>query len=131
MVTEGVLIRMIQNDPELRGVKMVIFDEFHERSLDADFGLALTLDLQEALRPDLKILVMSATLDGERVAELISSKILTSEGRSYPVTYHYAERNIPLKSFREMEAQITQVIHNALAQTRRLYSGLFTRSRGN
>jgi ATP-dependent helicase HrpB len=117
VVTEGVLIRMIQNDPELRGVKMVIFDEFHERSLDADFGLALTLDLQEALRPDLKILVMSATLDGQRVAELINSKILTSEGRSYPVTYHYAERNIPLKSFREMEVQITQVIRGALADS--------------
>ena len=71
VVTEGVLSRMILDDPELKGVSAVIFDEFHERSLDGDFGLALALDVQGALRPDLRLLVMSATLDGARVAELL------------------------------------------------------------
>ncbi|TIX34755.1 MAG: ATP-dependent helicase HrpB, partial [Mesorhizobium sp.] len=72
VVTEGVLARMILDDPELPGVSAVIFDEFHERSLDGDFGLALALDVQGALRPDLRLLVMSATLDGARVARLLS-----------------------------------------------------------
>ena len=122
VVTEGILIRMIQNDPELNGVKMVIFDEFHERSLDADFGLALTLDLQEALRPDLKILVMSATLDGDKVAALINSKILTSKGRSYAVEHKYLEKNISLKgnmggNNREIENEMLRTIEQALKET--------------
>ena len=71
VVTEGVLARMILDDPELPGVAAVLFDEFHERSLDGDFGLALALDVQGALRPDLRLLVMSATLDGARVAGLL------------------------------------------------------------
>ena len=74
VVTEGVLARMILDDPELPGVSAVIFDEFHERSLDGDFGLALALDVQGALRPDLRLLVMSATLDGARVAKLLSRR---------------------------------------------------------
>ena len=68
VVTEGILTRRLQRDPELAGVGLVIFDEFHERSLRADLGLALTLDVREALRPDLRVLVMSATLDIGRVA---------------------------------------------------------------
>ncbi len=71
VVTEGVFARMILDDPELTGVAAVLFDEFHERSLDADLGLALALDTQGALREDLRILVMSATLDGARVASLL------------------------------------------------------------
>src|SRR5258708_12873727 len=71
VVTEGILIRMIQDDPALDGVGLVIFDEFHERSLDADLGLALTLEARRALREDLRLLVMSATLDGEAVAPLL------------------------------------------------------------
>jgi ATP-dependent helicase HrpB len=73
VVTEGILTRRIQNDPALDGVGLVIFDEFHERSLQADLGLALTLEVREALRPDLRILVMSATLDIDRVAALLGS----------------------------------------------------------
>ncbi|MDX8463721.1 DEAD/DEAH box helicase, partial [Mesorhizobium humile] len=93
VVTEGVLARMILDDPELPGVSAVIFDEFHERSLDGDFGLALALDVQGALRPDLRLLVMSATLDGARVAELLSgAPVIESEGRSYPVDIRYDER---------------------------------------
>ena len=71
VVTEGVFTRMILDDPELKGVAAVLFDEFHERSLDADLGLALALDTRAALRPDLKILVMSATLEAARVAKLL------------------------------------------------------------
>jgi ATP-dependent helicase HrpB len=92
VVTEGVFTRMILDDPELTGIAGVIFDEFHERSLDADFGLALALDAQSALREDLRILVMSATLDGARVARLLSdAPIIESEGRAFPVeTRHMA-----------------------------------------
>ncbi|MCZ8547715.1 ATP-dependent helicase HrpB [Mesorhizobium qingshengii] len=93
VVTEGVLARMILDDPELPGVSAVIFDEFHERSLDGDFGLALALDVQGALRPDLRLLVMSATLDGARVAKLLSgAPVIESEGRAFPVDVRYDER---------------------------------------
>ncbi|TPJ82724.1 ATP-dependent helicase HrpB [Mesorhizobium sp. B2-6-2] len=93
VVTEGVLSRMILDDPELPGVSAVIFDEFHERSLDGDVGLALALDVQGALRPDLRLLVMSATLDGARVAKLLSeAPVIESEGRAYPVEIRYDER---------------------------------------
>jgi ATP-dependent helicase HrpB len=93
VVTEGVFARMILDDPELTGISAVIFDEFHERSLDADFGLALALDVQSALRGDLRILVMSATLDVERVAALLDNPpVIESMGRSYPVDIIYRER---------------------------------------
>lgn len=90
VVTEGVLIRKLQEDPELSGIAAVIFDEFHERSLDGDFGLALCLDVQAGLREDLKLIVMSATLDGEKVAHLMGqAPIVTSAGRAYPVEMRY------------------------------------------
>ena len=93
VVTEGVLARMILDDPELPGVSAVLFDEFHERSLDGDFGLALALDVQGALRPDLRLLVMSATLDGARVARLLDgAPVIESAGRSFPVDIRYEER---------------------------------------
>lgn len=93
VVTEGVLARLILDDPELPGVSAVIFDEFHERSLDGDFGLALALDVQDALRPDLRLLVMSATLDGARVSSLLSgAPVIESRGRSFPVEIRHEER---------------------------------------
>lgn len=93
VVTEGVFARMILDDPELAGVSAVIFDEFHERSLDADFGLALALDVQSALREDLRILVMSATLDVERVADLLDHPpVIESLGRSFPIDIRYQDR---------------------------------------
>ncbi|MGL4198124.1 MAG: ATP-dependent helicase HrpB [Allorhizobium sp.] len=93
VVTEGVFVRMILDDPELAGVSAVLFDEFHERSLDADLGLALALDAQAALRPDLKVLVMSATLDVERIAALLSDPpVIVSEGRSFPVEIRHRDR---------------------------------------
>jgi ATP-dependent helicase HrpB len=93
VVTEGVFARMILDDPELSGIAAVIFDEFHERSLDADFGLALALDSQGAIRDDLRIIVMSATLDAEKVGALLDHPpVIVSEGRSYPVEIRHDER---------------------------------------
>jgi len=94
VITEGVFTRMILDDPGLDGVAAVLFDEFHERSLDADLGLALARDVQQVLRDDLRILVMSATLDGARVAALLGdAPVIESEGRAHPVTTHYLGRN--------------------------------------
>src|SRR5690554_5896434 len=86
VVTTGILTRRIQSDPELTGIGTIIFDEFHERSLDADLGLALCLEIAGALRADLHLLVMSATLDAAPVAALMGdAPLITSEGRAYPV----------------------------------------------
>ena len=94
VVTEGIFTRMILDDPSLEGVAAVLFDEFHERSLDADLGLALARDAQQGLREDLKLLVMSATLDGARVAALLGdAPVIESEGRSFPVETHYLGRD--------------------------------------
>jgi ATP-dependent helicase HrpB len=104
VVTEGVFARMILDDPALDGVAAVLFDEFHERSLDADFGLALALDAQAGLREDLRILVMSATLDGARVARLLGdAAVIESQGRAFPVETRYLGRD-PLK---RIEDQVT------------------------
>lgn len=111
VVTEGVFARMILDDPALEGVAAVLFDEFHERSLDADFGLALALDVQGGLREDLRILVMSATLDGARVAKLLGrAPVIESEGRAYPVETRYLGRD-PLK---RIEDQVTDACLQAL-----------------
>ncbi|MBQ1204163.1 MAG: DEAD/DEAH box helicase, partial [Loktanella sp.] len=93
VVTEGILTRMIQSDPELTGIGAVIFDEFHERSLNADLGLALAWESRQVLRPDLILLVMSATLNAAPVvAHLDDAPVITSEGRSYPVHLHFLDR---------------------------------------
>ncbi len=111
VITEGVFTRMILDDPSLEGIGAILFDEFHERSLDADLGLALALDTQKALRDDLRILVMSATLDGARVATLLDgAPVITSEGRAYPVETRYLGRD----SNRRIEDQITDAILRAL-----------------
>ncbi|MCO5078138.1 MAG: ATP-dependent helicase HrpB [Chelatococcus sp.] len=111
VVTEGVFTRMILDDPELTGIAAVLFDEFHERSLDADFGLALALDAQAGLRPDLRILVMSATLDGVRVARLLGdAPVVESEGRAYPVETRYLGRD----PHRRIEDEVTDAVMRAL-----------------
>lgn len=98
VVTEGVFSRLIVDDPALEGIGCVIFDEFHERSLDADLGLAFARDSQGVLRDDLRILVMSATLDGERVKGVLpDAEVLHSLGRAFPVTTHYAGRDQTLR----------------------------------
>ncbi|MEI5679162.1 MULTISPECIES: ATP-dependent helicase HrpB [unclassified Mesorhizobium] len=112
VVTEGILARMILDDPELPGVSAVIFDEFHERSLDGDFGLALALDVQGALRPELRLLVMSATLDGARVARLLGdAPVIESEGRSFAVDIRYQER----PAGTSVEDAMAKAIREALA----------------
>ncbi|MBO6754868.1 MAG: ATP-dependent helicase HrpB [Roseibium sp.] len=94
VVTEGIFTRMIQEDPELAGIAAVLFDEFHERSLDGDLGLALALDAQSALRPDLRLIAMSATLDTASVSALLrGAPVITCEGRSFPVVTRYLGRN--------------------------------------
>jgi ATP-dependent helicase HrpB len=111
VVTEGIFSRQILDDPELNGVAAVLFDEFHERSLDADLGLALARDSQGALRDDLRILVMSATLDGARVAKLLGdAPVIASEGRACPVETRYLGRkpDVPL------ERQMADAIASAL-----------------
>jgi len=93
VVTEGILARMLQSDPALEGVGCVIFDEFHERNLQSDLGLALALDAQQHLREDLRLLVMSATLGGMPVAALLGgASEIRSEGRAYAVVTHYASQ---------------------------------------
>ncbi|MFT2008079.1 ATP-dependent helicase HrpB [Pontibacter sp. 13R65] len=89
VVTEGILTRLLQEDPALEGIAAIIFDEFHERSLHADLGLALALDAQAVLRPDLRLLVMSATLDAATVGAWLQAPVVRSEGRQYPVETHY------------------------------------------
>lgn len=116
VVTEGILTRMIQSDPDLQGIGAVIFDEFHERSLNADLGLALTWESRSVLRPDLITLVMSATLDAAPVAAMLDdAPVITSEGRSYPVTTHYLERATP-KTVR-LEVATADLIVKAVTET--------------
>src|ERR1035437_6508834 len=94
VITEGVFTRLVLDDPSLEGVAAVLFDEFHERSLDADLGLALARDAQQGLREDLKLLVMSATLDGARVAALLdNAPVVKSEGRAFAVETRYLGRD--------------------------------------
>ncbi|MFT6330409.1 MAG: ATP-dependent helicase HrpB [Bermanella sp.] len=94
IVTEGILTRMLQAKPELPGVALIIFDEFHERSIHADFSLALSLEVQQALRDDLRILVMSATLNAQAISKIMpDAKLLESKGRSYPVDIKYVASN--------------------------------------
>ncbi|MDQ0458469.1 ATP-dependent helicase HrpB [Rhizobium paknamense] len=112
VVTEGVFARMILDDPELSGISAVLFDEFHERSLDADFGLALALDCQAGLRDDLRLAVMSATLDVERISSLLDEPpVLKSEGRSFPVEIRHRDR----PGTERVEDAVTSVILDAHA----------------
>ncbi|TVO35456.1 ATP-dependent helicase HrpB [Vibrio algivorus] len=113
IVTEGVMTRMIQNDPELNGVGLVIFDEFHERSIHADTALAFCLEAQQVLRDDLKILLMSATLDQQALKTLMpQASYIESEGRGFPIDYHYA----PLTANQYLVPRLTQLIPLWLAR---------------
>ncbi len=112
VVTEGILTRLIQTDPALEAYGAVLFDEFHERSLQADLGLALVRESQQALRPDLRLLVMSATLDTAPLARMLGqAPVLTSEGRAYPVEVHYR----PAGRQERLEDQVVRVVEEALA----------------
>ncbi|MCK0171194.1 ATP-dependent helicase HrpB [Aliiroseovarius sp. S1123] len=116
VVTEGILTRMLQSDPSLEGVGAVIFDEFHERSLNADLGLALTWEAMGALRDDLKLVVMSATLDADPVARLLDdAPIVRSEGRAFPVETRHLER--PLSKGARLPEATADLVLSALAET--------------
>ena len=112
VVTEGILTRMIQDDPELEGIGALLFDEFHERHLAADLGLALALDVQAGLREDLRTVVMSATLDGQRLAAFLDAPRLSSEGRGHPV----AISHFPARREESLEAQARRAAEEALAR---------------
>ena len=116
LVTEGVFTRMMLDDPALDGVAALLFDEFHERSLDADLGLALARDVQQGLREDLKLLVMSATIDGARVAKLLGdAPVVESDGRAFPVETRYLGR--------EPRAPIERQVADAVLQAVRAETG--------
>ena len=110
IVTEGILTRMLQNQPDLPDVGLVIFDEFHERSVHADFSLALCIEVQQALREDLRLLVMSATLDVSALSALLpAAKLLESQGKSYPVETIYHPDNSSLHLFEKVSRLVIQV----------------------
>lgn len=116
VVTEGILTRRLQLDPELNGVGLVIFDEFHERNLNSDLGLALCLQTRALFRPDLKLMVMSATLDSEALTRVLpSAPILQSEGRSYPVTEHFLPRSPGYLSGKHLCDALKALVLQALA----------------
>ena len=113
VLTEGIFLRRIQSDPELAGVSAVLFDEVHERSLDSDFGLALALDAQAALRPDLRLVAMSATLDGARFGALMNeAPVIESEGRAWPVELIHLGR----AAEKRIEDEMVPAIRRALAE---------------
>jgi ATP-dependent helicase HrpB len=113
VLTEGIFLRRLQSDPELAGVSAVLFDEVHERSLDSDFGLALALDARAALRPDLRLLAMSATLDGVRFAGLLGgAPVIESEGRAFPIETVHLGRSAE----RRVEEDMAAAIRRALAE---------------
>jgi ATP-dependent helicase HrpB len=114
VLTEGIFLSRIQADPELAGVSAVLFDEVHERSLDSDFGLALALDGQAALRPELRLLAMSATLEGDRFAKLMGdAPLIVSEGRSHPIEL----RHIGRSAEKRIEDEMAPAIRRALAES--------------
>jgi len=113
IVTEGVLTRRLQNDPELSDVGLIIFDEFHERSIHADLALMLSLEVQDAYRKDLKLLVMSATIDTEKIADYLNqAPIVNCSGRTYPVVMEYFG-----KSKKPLSVQVMKALNHLLQKT--------------
>ncbi|MDE2155008.1 MAG: ATP-dependent helicase HrpB [Xanthomonadaceae bacterium] len=112
VVTEGILTRLIQHDPELAGIGAIVFDEFHERHLAGDLGAALALEVQATLRPGLRLLVMSATLDGGRIAQWLDAPRISSAGRSFPVRIEHP----PARPQEGMEHHLVRTVRQALAE---------------
>jgi ATP-dependent helicase HrpB len=114
VITEGLLVRRLQSDPGLDGVAAVILDEIHERSLESDLALAFCLDLQRMLRPELRLLAMSATADGARLAGMMDAEIVESAGRMYPIEVQHTARDIALP--RDLPDAMTRAIRSALSE---------------
>jgi ATP-dependent helicase HrpB len=122
VVTEGVLTRMLQADPDLPGIGALIFDEFHERSLQADLGLALSAEVADVLREDLILLPMSATLDAAPIANLINAPVLRAEGRSFEVDIRWLDR--PLKNRTRLDGPLADLVLKAEEETRETGGGI-------
>ncbi len=120
VITEGILTRMLQDDPALEGVAAVVFDEFHERSLNADLGLALALDAQAVLRPELRILLMSATLEAQRLGQWLAAPVVSSAGFLFPVATHYLDPRraaaLPNKPGERLAELVPRQVRESLAQ---------------
>jgi ATP-dependent helicase HrpB len=114
VITEGLLVRRLQSDPGLDGVAAVILDEIHERSLESDLALALCLDLQRMLRPELRLLAMSATADGARLSGLLDADVIESAGRMFPVEVRHEKRDIA--AIRELPDAVARAVRAALAE---------------
>ncbi|HTL80117.1 MAG TPA: ATP-dependent helicase HrpB, partial [Bacteroidia bacterium] len=115
ILTEGILTRMLQDDNSLENIGLIIFDEFHERSIHADLALAICREIQSVLRNDLRILIMSATLDGEKLSSLLNNApIITSKGRQHPITFHYTgnDEQTPI------HLQVSRIIRRALSENK-------------
>lgn len=113
VVTEGILTRMLQDDPGLPGIGAILFDEFHERHLQGDLGAALALDVQSSLRPDLRLVIMSATLEGERVAHWMNAPVIRSEGRAFPVRIEHP----PVRRGEDATSHLRRAVEQALHET--------------
>jgi len=113
IITEGILTRMLQHDPELEEIALVIFDEYHERSIHADTALAFCIEIQDALRDDLTLLIMSATLDSDQLGAMLpQAQIISSQGRSYPVETHYRPRNTKMP----LPPQVASLVEQAVSE---------------
>ena len=123
VVTEGILTRMIQQDNGLEGVGLVIFDEFHERSIHADVAMALCREAQQILRPDLRIMVMSATLDMPELSTMLNASVVISEGRQYPVEINYSGES----DVRLLPELAARVVKSALQKQIVLYESRLSR----
>ncbi len=123
VVTEGILTRLLQDDPELRTIGALLFDEYHERSLTADLGLALALDVQHALRPDLRVVLMSATLDARRVAAWLDAPLVRSEGRLFPVETHFLDARASAGEDRHPAQRLERLVPPAVREALEKHAG--------
>ncbi len=120
VVTEAILVRKLQSNPELENVALIIFDEFHERSIHSDLSLALSLQTQELLRDDLRILIMSATLNSLELTTLLdNTPVVTSLGKTYNIEYNYLETNMSQPNYKTINSLLLKTTLKALKEDKR------------